>query len=82
MQQAQGATSLIALARLRMFARGEQPPADVPAGLPLDTLSAARDHLDVLAHLGCRTWGDVAALPRGGLTRRFGKALREALDAA
>ena len=81
-QQAQGATCLIALARLRMFARGEQPPADVPSGLPLDTLGAARDHLDVLAHLGCRTWGDVAALPRGGLTRRFGKELRTALDAA
>jgi protein ImuB len=81
-KQAQGATGLIALARLRMFARGEQPPADAPADLPLDTLSAAREHLDVLAHLGCRTWGDVAALPRGGLTRRFGKALREALDAA
>ena len=82
LQQAQGATSLIALARLRLFARGEAPPAELPAGLPLDTLSAARDHLDVLAHLGCRTWGEVAALPRGGLTRRFGKELRAALDAA
>jgi protein ImuB len=81
-QRAQGATSRIALARLRMFARGEEPPADAPSGLPLDTLSAARDHLDVLANLGCRTWGEVAALPRGGLTRRFGKELREALDAA
>ncbi|CAN7380756.1 MULTISPECIES: Y-family DNA polymerase [unclassified Variovorax] len=81
-QRAQGATSLIALARLRMFARGEEPPGDSSSDLPLDTLSAARDHLDVLAHLGCRTWGDVAALPRGGLTRRFGKELREALDAA
>lgn len=81
-RQAQGATGLIALARLRLFARGEQPPADVPSHLPLDTLSAARQHLDVLAHLGCRTWGDIAALPRGGLTRRFGKELREALDAA
>ena len=81
-QRAQGATSLIALARLRMFARGEEPPCDIPCDLPLDTLSTARDHLDVLAHLGCRTWGDVQALPRGGLTRRFGKELREALDAA
>lgn len=81
-RQAQGATSLVALARLRMFACGRQPPAELPGGLPLDTLSAACDHLDVLAHLGCRTWGEVAALPRGGLTRRFGKELRAALDEA
>ncbi|PIF78363.1 protein ImuB [Variovorax sp. 54] len=79
---AQGATSLIALARLRLFARNEHRPAEVPAGLPLDTLTAARGHLDLLARLGCRTWGDVAALPRGGLTRRFGVGLREALDTA
>jgi protein ImuB len=79
---AQGATSLIALARLRLFERNENRPNNVPAGLPLDTLTAARPHLDLLARLGCRTWGEVAALPRGGLTRRFGAALREALDAA
>jgi protein ImuB len=79
---AQGATSLIALARLRLFERNENRPKDVPAGLPLDTLTAARPHLDLLARLGCRTWGEVAALPRGGLTRRFGAGLREALDAA
>jgi protein ImuB len=82
LQGAQGATSLEALARLRLFARGERRPADMPAGLPLDTLSVAREHLDLLARLGCRTWGDVAALPRGGLSRRFGAALREALDVA
>ena len=81
-QKVQGATSLVALARMRLFALGQQPPADIPAGLPLHTLTAARDHLDVLARMGCRTWGDVAALPRGGLSRRFGAALREALDMA
>ena len=82
-RQAQGATSLIALARLRMFARGEQA-AGRRARRPCrcDTLSAAREHLDLLARMGCRTWGDVAALPRGGLARRFGAALREALDVA
>ncbi len=81
-QQAQGATGLIALARLRLFARGQKPPADLPAALPLDTLTAAHEHLDLLARMGCRSWGDVAALPRGGLVRRFGTALREALDVA
>jgi protein ImuB len=79
---AQGATSLIALARLRLFEQQEERPKDIPAGLPLDTLTAARPHLDLLARLGCRTWGEVAALPRGGLTRRFGTELRTALDTA
>jgi protein ImuB len=79
---AQGATSLIALARLRMFECNEPRPKDMPAGLPLGTLTAARPHLDLLARLGCRTWGEVAALPRGGLTRRFGTELRTALDMA
>ncbi|MDM0112762.1 DNA polymerase Y family protein [Variovorax sp. J22R133] len=82
LQQAQGATSLVALARLRLFARGQRSGADLPGSLPLDTLSAARDHLDVLARMGCRTWGDLDALPRGGLVRRFGAGLRNALDVA
>ncbi|MBS0451530.1 MAG: DNA polymerase Y family protein [Proteobacteria bacterium] len=79
---AQGATSLEALARLRLFVRGEKRPAQMPAGLPLHTLSAARAHLDLLARMGCHTWGEVAALPRGGLARRFGAGLRTALDTA
>ncbi|SFO70896.1 protein ImuB [Variovorax sp. PDC80] len=79
---AQGATSLEALARLRLFVREEKRPPEIPAGLPLDTLSAAREHLDALARLGCRSWGEVAALPRGGLSRRFGAELRAALDIA
>ena len=56
--------------------------ANVPEGLPLDTLSAAREHLELLARMGCRNWGDVDALPRGGLVRRFGAGLRDAIDAA
>jgi protein ImuB len=81
-RRAQGATSLIAIARLRLFAAGIRPSVEGPAAFPLETLTAARGHLDLLVRLGCRTWGDVAALPRGGLTRRFGKTLREALDMA
>jgi protein ImuB len=80
--KAQGATGFVALARLRLYALGRKPPADVPSALPLHTLTAAREHLDVLARMGCRTWGDVARLPRGGLARRFGTPLREALDMA
>jgi protein ImuB len=50
--------------------------------LPLVHLSAARAHLPLLARLGCSTWGDLRALPRDGLARRFGAALLEALDRA
>ncbi|QHI96570.1 DNA polymerase Y family protein [Xylophilus rhododendri] len=77
-----GDSSLCALARLRLILLDERPPADIPAALPLFTLSAAREHLEMLERLGCLCWGDVAQLPRAGLARRFGPALRDALDIA
>jgi len=78
---AQGATSLIALGRLHGVMAGL--PGDVPPGaLPLQALAAARPHLPTLARLGCRTWGQLRALPRGGLARRFGAELVDALDRA
>jgi protein ImuB len=79
---AQAATSLVAMARLRLRERGDAPPTRLPDDLPLQTLSAAAPHLEILARMGCRSWGDVAALPRAGLARRFGPELREALDIA
>ncbi len=79
---AQGATSLIAIALLRLALQGARAPACLPAGLPLDTLSAAHEHLATLARTGCRSWGDLRALPRGGVARRFGAPLLEALDTA
>ncbi|MDO5623392.1 MAG: DNA polymerase Y family protein [Pseudomonadota bacterium] len=86
-QQARAATSMVALARLRWYmAQGVDaavhPRWPAPADLPLHTLGAARAHLPLLARLGCRTWGDVDALPRAGLARRFGPALGRALDVA
>jgi protein ImuB len=50
--------------------------------LPLAALTAARAHLSTLERLGCRTWGQLRALPRAGLARRFGAALLTALDQA
>lgn len=79
-RQAQGASSLIALARLRL--PPAQNPDTPPHALPLATLSAARPHLPVLARLGCRTWGDLRALPRAGVARRLGADLLAALDQA
>jgi protein ImuB len=84
-QWAHGATSLVALALLRLKLRGEALPAhlqqDLPQDLPLETLTAAREHVPTLERTGCRTWGDLRAFPRAGVARRFGAALLDALDA-
>ncbi len=91
MERAQGATSLIALGRLRCAAAVRPkapspvalPPTDVlPDALTLHTLTAAQAHLPTLARLGLGTWGQLRALPRGGLARRFGAGLVDALDRA
>lgn len=75
-QYAQGATSLIALGRLW------SQPAQPVDYLPVHSLQAAQPHLPTLARLGVRTWGQLRALPRGGVARRFGAELLEALDRA
>lgn len=76
-EYAQGATSLVALARLWSAASG--PVVD---DLHLHTLAAARAHLPTLARLGLVNWGQLRALPRSGLVRRFGAGLVDALDRA
>jgi protein ImuB len=73
-QYAQGATSLVALGRLWS--------AVAPDALPTASLAAARAHLPTLARLGVTTWGQLRALPRGGLVRRFGAELVDTLDRA
>jgi protein ImuB len=81
--RAQGATSLIALGRLRCSK--EEGGAAVKkrvADLPMHTLTAARPHLGVLERIGCRSWDDLLRLPRDGVARRFGAELLEALDRA
>lgn len=82
MQLASARTGLMALARLRLRRSGRTVPLRCPADLPLDVLSPAQPHLPMLAQLGLRTWGEVHALPRAPLVRRFGPALRAALDVA
>jgi len=79
---AQGRTALVALALLRLKHQGQATPAEVPDGLPLSTLSAAVPHVDLLERTGCRSWAELRALPRGGVARRFGAALLDALDTA
>jgi len=77
-----GDTSLVAIALLRLQCRGDATPHDIPGGLPVEVLSAARDHASILERIGCRTWGQLRALPRGGVVRRFGAALVDAIDLA
>lgn len=77
-RMAQAATALLALAQLQLAPdayRGPDP-------LPLATLAEARPHLATLERIGCRSWGDLRALPRGGVARRFGAPLLDALDRA
>ena len=81
-QWAQARTALSALGLLRLQLRGELRPARLPHDLPLDALTAAREHVPTLERIGCRSWGDLRALPRAGVARRFGAPLLEALDAA
>ena len=50
--------------------------------LPLETLTCVAIHRATLARLGCQNLGQVRALPRGGLSRRFDAELLAALDQA
>ena len=81
LSSAYGSTALGALGRLRYGSNAgvQDCPLD---RLPLHTLSAARSHLATLRSLGCQTWGQLRSLPRGGVSRRFGAALLDALDRA
>lgn len=79
---AHGATSLVAIGRLRDGVMGFDGGHHAPLQLPLAALTAARPHLPMLERLGLRTWGDLRALPRDGVARRFGAALLDALDQA
>ncbi|MEJ8836306.1 Y-family DNA polymerase [Ramlibacter sp. AN1133] len=79
---AAGATALVALSLLRMKRNAVEAPEQVPDDLPLSTLSAAAPHLATLERIGCTTFGQLRALPRAGVSRRFGAELLQALDSA
>jgi protein ImuB len=75
---ARGPTSLVAVARLQDTGLARSKPDD----LPLSALAAARPHLATLERIGCTCWGQLRALPRAGVARRFGAPLIDALDRA
>ncbi len=59
-----------------------QDMAAILSDLPLHVIDEAHVHLDVLERMGIRCLGPLMRLPRKGITRRFGKLLPQALDAA
>ncbi|MGE8320946.1 MAG: Y-family DNA polymerase [Comamonas sp.] len=77
-------SSLAAMALARCGQRNgfAQPLAQLLDALPLSALDATQAHAPTLARLGCATLGQVRALPRSGVMRRFGKVLLAALDQA
>ena len=77
-------TSLAALAVARSgLSNGfAKPLAQLLDGLSLETLTQVAAHQATLARLGCRTLGQIRALPRGGLSRRFDAQLLATLDQA
>jgi hypothetical protein len=77
-------TSLAALALARAGTEDgiRRPLADPLDSPPFGTLSASTPHTTTLAQFGCRTLGDVRALPCEGISRRFGKDMLRAMDEA
>jgi protein ImuB len=83
------ATAPTALAA-SLFARAGQaiaiePGADLArrlAALPVALLDHAQAALDTLSGIGAHTLGDVLALPRDGVARRFGQGLLDEIDRA
>ncbi|MEH3085737.1 MAG: DNA polymerase Y family protein [Xylophilus ampelinus] len=71
-----------ALARAGVRNGFARPLAALLDGLPLAALRDAEAHAPVLERMGCRTLGQLRALPRAGLGRRFGPGLLSALDEA
>lgn len=52
------------------------------ARLPVSLLASVQPHREALQAIGCERIGQLRALPRAGIARRFGKAVLEELDRA
>jgi protein ImuB len=72
----------VALARAGKSNGFAKPLEQLLDALPVETLTAVAPHHATLVRLGCRTLGQVRALPHGGLSRRFDAELLGALDQA
>jgi len=72
----------VALARAGQSNGFAKPLQQLLDRLPIETLTAVAAHHATLVRLGRRTLGEVRALPRGGVSRRFDAELLGALDQA
>ncbi|HEY1399896.1 MAG TPA: DNA polymerase Y family protein, partial [Roseateles sp.] len=79
---APSATAALVLARCGVLDLGGRLLQAVLDPLPLQTLSAGAEHAEPLSRAGINTLGQLRALPRGGIGRRFGAALLTMLDQA
>jgi protein ImuB len=79
---APNATAALILARCDVLDLGDRLLQPVLDRLPLLSLSAAAEHAELLARMGVNTLGQLRALPRDGVSRRFGSRIIQALDQA
>lgn len=72
----------LALARARIRSGFGKPLETLLDALPLASISAVQAHAPTLERMGCLTLGQVRAIPRGGISRRFDADLLYAMDRA
>ncbi|TMH59026.1 MAG: DNA polymerase Y family protein [Betaproteobacteria bacterium] len=77
-----GAGSLFARAGQPIVIEEDTDWAHKLAALPVTLLGSAQAALDTLSGIGVRTIGELIALPRDGVARRFGQALLDEVDRA
>ena len=77
-----GAASLFARAGRTIVVAEETDWARKLSALPVTLLVHAQPALDTLSGIGVRTIGEMLALPRDGVARRFGQALLDEIDRA
>jgi protein ImuB len=76
-----GAASLLARAGCE-FAIEKSNIERALGSLPIDLLAHARESIATLSAIGVESIGDLLALPRDGVARRFGQALLDEIDRA
>ena len=77
-----GAASLFARASWTTVVVEETDWARRLSALPITLLAHAQPALDTLSGVGVRTIGELLALPRDGVARRFGQTLLDEIDRA